>query len=193
MATFSDPPRTDRRLASRRRPAAQALPAAARHHHLPAACDGEGVARREFTSPADARAFPRRDRIALPGALAPARARRVEVQQPRLRAGIELELQRRRVLPRDAQAARLAHDAAHSERLALQGSGVVLGQIPCLGGLAALGVDRDAGHIALRWRDHAPPVVLGDDRHPVAGQVDGRQLPAPCAGAGGAPRPRPAP
>ena len=95
-----------------------------------------------------------------------------EREQPGLHAVVGLELQRVVVLPGDVQARRPAHQAGRAVRLALFAGGFVLGRVPRLRDLLARGVDRNAAIVAVRRRDHPPAPVLGDDRDPVAGEVD---------------------
>src|SRR5688572_12298114 len=99
---------------------------------------------RRGQSPADAWPFPLRDGEALECPLRRWLTRTIEPQQPRLRAGIEFELECLIVLPRDADASRLPHDAADAVCLALITAGVVRIEVPCGRGLASFGVDRDA-------------------------------------------------
>ena len=86
-----------------------------------------------------------------------------EMEQARLRAGVGLDLQRVVVLPGDVQAAGHAHDGGRAVRFALQAGGFVLGRIPGIDHLAGVGVERDAGGVALERRHHAPAPVFGDD------------------------------
>src|SRR5688500_16234083 len=94
-------------------------------------------------SPAHARSFPRREREALQRPFRRCLLRAIEVEQPRLRAGIEFELERLIVLPRDPDAPRLPHDAADAVCLALITAGIVGLEVPRSRSLPPLGVDRD--------------------------------------------------
>ena len=58
--------------------------------------------------------------------------RAAEAKQPRLRAGVGLDLQRRVVLPGDPQPPGQAHDAARAVGAALLARGFVLRRIPAL-------------------------------------------------------------
>src|SRR6185503_7076106 len=71
--------------------------------------------------------------------------------------------------------ARLAHEAADAVCLALQAGRVVGREVPFVGDAPPFGVQRQALEIALARGRHAMPPVLGDDGHPVAGNVDGRR------------------
>src|SRR5688572_24477630 len=98
----------------------------------PAAGDSRiRTAIRRGQSPADARSFPLREGEALERPLRRWLTRTIEPQQPRLRARIEFELECLIVLPRDADASRLPHDAADTVRLALITTGVVRIEVPC--------------------------------------------------------------
>ena len=135
----------------------------------------------------------------LPGraATGPARSARPagrpgdEVQQARLRAGVELELQRGR---RPAQEIRSRPGMRMMLPMpnGLQAfSGVCDAWIvPRVGRLAARVVQRHARVVALGGRHHAPAPVLADDRHPGADEIDGRHRTAALAVRGGCRRPR---
>src|SRR2546422_727063 len=45
---------------------------------------------------------------------------------------------------------------------------------PCFGDAASLGVHRQIHHVALRRRHHAPAPIVGDERDPIAGEIDRR-------------------
>ena len=130
--------------------------------------------------------FPVGGGIALPRPLdLVGRRRRLarEMQQSRLRAGVELELQRGVVLPGDVHAPGHPHDVADPVRFARQAARLVLGQVPCVGDASALVVDRHAGVIALGRRQHSPAPVFGDERYPVTGDIDrcdGPRRPGRC-------------
>src|SRR5688572_546641 len=164
----------DPRLTARRRTAAESLSPTPRDAGgaRQAATSDARVSDRGSTA-ADTRTLEVGTRKALPRFLRRRLRIAIEVQQTRLRPGVELQFQRVVVLPRDAQPAGLTHDAADAERLALvAGLGVGLG-IPRLRDLASFTVDRDAGRHAsvLRCGDHAPAPVLRDDRHPRSCEV----------------------
>ncbi len=123
-------------LLPRRRTAAKTLTTAARDTARQDAAAGGARIWRRRTAP-HAGTLPLREREPLPGLLGRRPLRAIEVQQPGLRAGVELELQRLIVLPRDAQPARLPHDPADAERLALVAAGVVGREVPALCRLAS--------------------------------------------------------
>src|SRR5262245_26903198 len=85
--------------------------------------------------------FPLRDRETLQRAVSGGLFRAIEIQQARLCAGVEFQLQRLIVLPRNADASRLADDAADAIRLALIAARVVGVEIPARGDLAAFSAD----------------------------------------------------
>jgi len=60
-----------------------------------------------------------------------------------------------------------------SARQVLFTGGFIFGRVPCLGRLLTLKAERNADDVALRRRDHAPSPVLRDDRHPLAGEING--------------------
>ena len=121
------------------------------------------------------RALPFGAREALPRRLTARPLRGTELEEARLRACIEIHLQCVVVGPRDVQAPGLAREAADAERFALQPGRVIRCQVPLVRDAPSLGVQRQALEIALARRRHAMPPVLGDDRHPVAREVDGRR------------------
>ena len=118
-------------------------------------------------TPAAGRAFPLRDRAAL-GRRRRGRFRSVEVEQASLLAGVGLDLQRLRVLPRHVDAQRHPHQPCHPVGQARS----VLRRRPQVADALALGVQRQADEVPARRRDHAPAPVLVDDRHPVASQTE---------------------
>ncbi len=110
----------------------------------------------------------------MPGRLAARRLRVAELEQPRLSAGVEIDLQRVVVGPRDVQAPGLAHQTADAERFALQAGRIVGGEVPLARDAPAFGVQRQALEVALARRRHAVPPILADDGNPVTREVDGR-------------------
>src|SRR5262245_31834712 len=91
-------------LLPRRRTTAKPLTATARHPpRQDASARDAGIDRR--TAP-DARTFPLRDGESLPRLLARRLLRAIEIHDPGLRTGIELQFQRLIVLPGDSQASR---------------------------------------------------------------------------------------
>ena len=99
----------------------------------------------------------------------------IEVHDARLRAGVRFDDERRVVLPEDVEASGQMHQPAGAICAALLGRCFVLRRIPGVGRAAPFGVDRHIEHVALRRRHHAPPPVVGDERHPVAGEIDRRR------------------
>src|SRR5688572_45139 len=162
--------------AARGRTAAQALTTAARHSRRArqAAAGHAGVANR-CGAAADAWTLEISSGETLPRLFGRRLCRAIEVQQPRLRAGVVLQLQRVVVLPGDPDPARLARDPADAEGLALIPCFVVGFDVPRLRHLAAFAIDRNAcGNAAvLRGGDHAPAPVFSHDRHPGTGEIDG--------------------
>src|SRR5687768_4627080 len=123
----------DPRLAAWRWPSAQPLPAAARHDGRQDAPAGDARIADGRRATPHAGTFPQREREALPGLLGGRLFGAIEMQQPRLRPGVELELQRLVVLPGNPYASRLTHDAANAKRPALVAGGVVGSEVPRLG------------------------------------------------------------
>src|SRR5439155_12965552 len=96
-------------------------------------------------TPLRAARLPSRNRVALPAAVARGGLRGVaEMKQPRLRAGIRLDLQRLLVLPGDVHAAGDAHDIADAVRSTRVAVGGVLRGIPGVGRAPRGGVERHA-------------------------------------------------
>ena len=93
------------------------------------------------------------------------------MEEPRLRPCVRFDLERIRVLPADMKPSGDAHDRRRPEGLALISARVIFREIPLARGLHACRVQWHAGEIALRRRDHSPQPVLGDDRHPVTGEI----------------------
>ena len=102
------------------------------------------------------------------------------MQQARLRARVEIHLQRVVVLPGDVQPPGLTHDAADAECLALQARGIVLCEIPGVGRTRAGLIQRHAFVVALLRSLDAMAPVFADDRNPVAGEIDRRRRPCIC-------------
>src|SRR5688572_5267157 len=117
------------------------------------------------------RDVPLRDRMTLPRRLGGS-GRVAETKQSRLRAGVCLHLQRRIVLPRDAQATGQTHDAARTVGAALLPCCFILRGIPAFSELAAFGAERNRVEDALVRRHHPVLPVLDDRRDPVAGEID---------------------
>src|SRR5262245_6115333 len=93
------------------------------------------------------------------------------MQEPRLRAGIRVDLERVVVDPRNVQAAGHAHDGRRSVRAARFTSSFVLRRIPQVRDAPAFRFHRQHRDVALRRHHHAEMPVLGDNRHPISGQV----------------------
>src|SRR5688572_11971380 len=94
-----------------------------------------------------------------------------KLQAAGLAAGVGLDAERSVVLPLDPQAAGLPNQPGRAECLAQLATRAVGVEIPGLGDLASGRVERRARRIALRRRDHPPSPVLGDDRHPLASEI----------------------
>src|SRR5688572_16111748 len=164
----------DARLTAWRRTAAQSLTAATGN----TCCPGQTASRHAVVADrrgaaAHAGTFPIGTREALPRLLRGRLCGAIEIQQPCLRAGVVLELQRVVVLPRDPQPSRLTIDAANAERAALVAALIVGLEIPGLRHAARLLVDGNAGGSGriLRRRHHAPAPVLRHHRYPRAAEV----------------------
>ena len=52
--------------------------------------------------------------------------------------------------------------------------GFVFRRIPRVGHASARVVDRQIQDVALRWHHHPPSPIVGDERHPVTGEIDRR-------------------
>jgi hypothetical protein len=126
------------------------------------------------------RTVPGRDRHALP--VAAGAAGRPESEPASLRARVGFELQRLIVLPGDVNPSRQAHDSSGAVRSALFASGFIAGRIPRVGHLTCRCVQRHAREVAFRRCRHAEAPVLGDERDPVARQIDGRGGSRRCRG-----------
>src|SRR5262245_28560018 len=98
-----------------------------------------------------------------------------ERERTRLRPGFCLQLEGRVVAPRNAYATRHAHDRRATEWPALFTRGSVPRGIPAVGNLDRRIRQRQARVVALRRRAHAPAPVLGHDRDPHTGEIDGRR------------------
>src|SRR6185436_1880460 len=138
-------------LLPRRRSAAESLAPAAGQFAREQPPAGHARVRTAITDGprAHARAFPQRHREPLQRALRWGLPGGVEGEQTRLRAGVEFELEGLIVLPRDAQASGLTHDAADAKGLARVARRRVGLGIPVQRRLASFRVHGNAGHIAL--------------------------------------------
>ena len=119
------------------------------------------------------RPFPHGRRHALPGP----RARRrcvPEMQQPRLRAEIGLDLQRVLVRPRDVQSRRQSHQTRRAIRPALLARLLVFGLVPRIRHAPPIDGQRNARKIAFIGDDHAPAPIFIDHRDPIARQIQHR-------------------
>src|SRR3984957_20258582 len=89
-----------------------------------------------------------------------------------LRAGVDVDFESFFVRPGDVQARGEMHDAGGAESAARLAVGLVFRGIPVIRDAAALGVDRDEGHVPFGGRDHAPAPLVVDEGDPIAGEVD---------------------
>src|SRR5262249_6071743 len=96
----------------------------------------------------------------------------VEIDQSRLRTGIEFHLQRIVILPGDMQPARLPHDAAYAEGFALQSGLIILRQIPCIGDTNTLRSEWQTFKISSARCRHAMSPVFTYNRNPIAREID---------------------
>src|SRR6185295_16456354 len=103
-----------------------------------------------------------------------------EVQEPGLRARVEIDLESVIVLPFDVQPTWYPHDRRCAVGFALLARGFVLGRIPVVRGLLPLVVERDTGSVALGRSHHAIKPVFGHQGNPVAGDIDGSLRPRNC-------------
>ena len=96
------------------------------------------------------------------------------MKEPRLAAGVGVDPQSVRVLPRDMNPSRNSHQPRSAVSFALISHFFILRRIPRIGNSTPLGSERDTRIIAFRWCHHPVEPILGYHRYPVSRKIHHR-------------------
>src|SRR5262245_16412960 len=105
------------------------------------------------------------------------------MEQATLRSRVSIDAKRVVVFPGEVQPSGLTSDVSRPIRLTLSSFRFILRRVPRIGDASSCGVEWNTWIIALRWSDHAPAPIFGNQGDPVARQVNGRRrLCSDCRG-----------